>query len=221
MNERNGIWQDTIQANGLRSRYLDAGEGPLGLLLHGCPDHAWTWTDQISALSDAGYRAVAPFMRGYPPTEIPADGRYDPEVLGGRSGWAGAGRRIRVSLRSRERLGRGGRVCGPGASSGGGPTKRGDRNRSHRDAGPGLEPDRMHTSSTRAPDTFVHREQPERVDRLLLDWLGAESGAVPGAPARHRRSWDEPRAARWVPHTEPDSPPVLKFMSPTDPREPR
>jgi pimeloyl-ACP methyl ester carboxylesterase len=70
-----------IDANGLRFAYLDAGKGPLVLLLHGFPDNAWTWSAQIPSLSAAGYRAVAPFLRGYPPTEIPADGRYDAGVL--------------------------------------------------------------------------------------------------------------------------------------------
>ncbi len=82
MNQIGDIREDTIVANGLRFGYLEAGEGPLVLLLHGFPDNAWTWSRQIEALSSAGYRAVAPFIRGYFPTEIPADGRYDVGVLG-------------------------------------------------------------------------------------------------------------------------------------------
>ena len=82
MSKQSEIRQYEIDANGLRFGYLEAGEGPLVVLLHGFPDNAWTWTEQISALSEAGYRAAAPFIRGYPPTEIPADGRYDAEVLG-------------------------------------------------------------------------------------------------------------------------------------------
>jgi pimeloyl-ACP methyl ester carboxylesterase len=46
------------------------------LLLHGFPDNAWTWEAQLASLADAGYRAVAPFLRGYPPTAIPAAGCY-------------------------------------------------------------------------------------------------------------------------------------------------
>jgi pimeloyl-ACP methyl ester carboxylesterase len=77
------VTQDTVEANGIRFGLIEAGEGPLVLLLHGFPDNAWTWSRQIEALAHGGYRAVAPFMRGYAPTEIPPDGRYDAEALGG------------------------------------------------------------------------------------------------------------------------------------------
>jgi pimeloyl-ACP methyl ester carboxylesterase len=51
------------------------------LLLHGFPDSAHTWDAARPALAAAGFRAVSPFMRGYHPTAIPADGRYDTETL--------------------------------------------------------------------------------------------------------------------------------------------
>jgi pimeloyl-ACP methyl ester carboxylesterase len=76
------VKQDTVEANGLRFSYLAQGEGPLVLLLHGFPDTPYTWDHVIPAFADAGYRAVAPFMRGYHPTEIPADGAYDSDSLG-------------------------------------------------------------------------------------------------------------------------------------------
>jgi pimeloyl-ACP methyl ester carboxylesterase len=72
---------DTIRANGLTFSYLAEGSGPLVLLLHGFPDTAHTWDRSISELARAGFRAVAPFMRGYAPTEIPADGNYRVETL--------------------------------------------------------------------------------------------------------------------------------------------
>jgi pimeloyl-ACP methyl ester carboxylesterase len=75
------IEQGRVEANGLEFAYLAAGEGPLALLLHGFPDDAWTWDRQIDALAGAGYRAVAPFMRGYPPTGPAPDDRYDGEAL--------------------------------------------------------------------------------------------------------------------------------------------
>jgi pimeloyl-ACP methyl ester carboxylesterase len=71
-----------IEANGLRFEYLEAGQGPLVLLLHGFPDTAHTWDRTLPALAAAGYHAVAPFMRGYHPTAIPADDRYDTDTLG-------------------------------------------------------------------------------------------------------------------------------------------
>lgn len=60
-----------VQANGLRFAYLEEGEGPLVLLLHGFPDTAHTWDDIRPRLAAKGYRAVSPWMRGYAPTEIP------------------------------------------------------------------------------------------------------------------------------------------------------
>jgi len=72
----------TLEANGVKFAYLEQGQGPLVLLLHGFPDTAHTWDDVRPALADAGYHAVSPFMRGYAPTEIPADGKYDSDTLG-------------------------------------------------------------------------------------------------------------------------------------------
>jgi pimeloyl-ACP methyl ester carboxylesterase len=63
-----------IQANGLRFHYLEMGQGPLALCLHGFPDSPWTYRYLLPELAKAGYRAVAPFMRGYAPTEVPTDG---------------------------------------------------------------------------------------------------------------------------------------------------
>lgn len=60
-----------IQTDGLVQSVLEAGEGPLVLLLHGFPELAISWTAQIEALAAAGYRAVAPDMRGYGQTRAP------------------------------------------------------------------------------------------------------------------------------------------------------
>ena len=51
--------------NGMALSYLDAGAGPLVVLLHGFPDSADTWRYQIPALVAAGFRVVAPTLRGY------------------------------------------------------------------------------------------------------------------------------------------------------------
>ena len=66
----------TVQANGLQFGVLEAGSGPLALCLHGFPDAAHTWRHLLPALAGAGFHAVAPFMRGYAPTGVPADGAY-------------------------------------------------------------------------------------------------------------------------------------------------
>lgn len=75
------IATSTIEANGLTFGLLTAGDGPLALCLHGFPDSAWTWQHLLPALADAGFRAVAPFLRGYAPTSIPADGLYQPGAI--------------------------------------------------------------------------------------------------------------------------------------------
>jgi pimeloyl-ACP methyl ester carboxylesterase len=65
-----------VRANGLEFGLLEAGAGPLALCLHGFPDSAYTWRHLLPALAEAGFHAVAPFMRGYAPTAIPDDGRF-------------------------------------------------------------------------------------------------------------------------------------------------
>ena len=77
----NQIQQGRIRANGVDFAFLEAGEGPLLLMLHGYPDNAWTWEHQIPALAEAGHRVVAPFLRGYPPTEVVAGGYHDRATL--------------------------------------------------------------------------------------------------------------------------------------------
>ena len=71
----------TVNANGINFHYLEMGEGPLALCFHGFPDHAWSFRNLLPDLAEAGFRAVAPFMRGYAPTEPPADGRYQQVAL--------------------------------------------------------------------------------------------------------------------------------------------
>ena len=66
----------TVRANGLEVACREFGKGPLVVLLHGFPDTAETWDDLAEKLATAGYRAVAPHLRGYHPTTIPADGDY-------------------------------------------------------------------------------------------------------------------------------------------------
>jgi pimeloyl-ACP methyl ester carboxylesterase len=65
-----------VRANGLRFATLEAGDGPLVLCLHGFPDTAHTWRHLLPALAEAGFRAVAPWLRGYAPTDVPQDGDY-------------------------------------------------------------------------------------------------------------------------------------------------
>jgi pimeloyl-ACP methyl ester carboxylesterase len=73
---------ERVEANGVDYAFFAEGEGPLVLLLHGFPDTAHTWDDVRPVLARAGYRAVSPFLRGYHPTGLAPDGRYDGETLG-------------------------------------------------------------------------------------------------------------------------------------------
>jgi pimeloyl-ACP methyl ester carboxylesterase len=72
-----------VHANDLEFVILEAGpaHGPLALCLHGFPDSARTWRHLLPRMADAGFHAVAPFMRGYAPTGIPADGAYSVGAL--------------------------------------------------------------------------------------------------------------------------------------------
>ncbi len=60
-----------IEANGLVHHVVDAGEGPAVLLLHGFPDSADLWRNQVPVLVEAGYRVVAPDLRGFGDTDRP------------------------------------------------------------------------------------------------------------------------------------------------------
>lgn len=61
-----------IKSNGIRMRIAELGKGPLVLFVHGWPESWYSWRHQISALAAAGYRAVAPDMRGYGKSDKPA-----------------------------------------------------------------------------------------------------------------------------------------------------
>jgi pimeloyl-ACP methyl ester carboxylesterase len=75
------ITMDCIAANNTEFSYLECGSGKLALLLHGFPDTPQTWRHLMPQLANAGYRVVAPFMRGYAPSAVPADGCYQTAML--------------------------------------------------------------------------------------------------------------------------------------------
>lgn len=60
-----------VEANGLRFHCVTAGEGPLVMLLHGFPEFWYSWRHQIPALALAGFRVVAPDLRGYNDSDKP------------------------------------------------------------------------------------------------------------------------------------------------------
>jgi pimeloyl-ACP methyl ester carboxylesterase len=70
-------WLDvTVPAGQLRALTWGPQDGPIALCLHGFPDTAYGWRKLAPALVAAGYRVVAPFMRGYVPSSLPADGSF-------------------------------------------------------------------------------------------------------------------------------------------------
>jgi pimeloyl-ACP methyl ester carboxylesterase len=60
-----GIRDGYAELGEVRLHYVEAGEGPLVLLLHGFPEFWFSWRFQIPALAASGFRVVAPDMRGY------------------------------------------------------------------------------------------------------------------------------------------------------------
>lgn len=69
---------------GLRLHWVEAGDGPLVLLLHGFPEHWLAWRRQLPALAAAGFRAVAPDLRGYNLSDKPEGvSSYRMEALAG------------------------------------------------------------------------------------------------------------------------------------------
>jgi pimeloyl-ACP methyl ester carboxylesterase len=61
----------TVATNGIQVHYVEQGEGPLVVFCHGFPESWYSWRHQLSALAQAGYRAVALDMRGYGGTSKP------------------------------------------------------------------------------------------------------------------------------------------------------
>jgi pimeloyl-ACP methyl ester carboxylesterase len=70
-----------VHARNVEFAYFEMGSGPLALCLHGFPDTAHSWLPFMTRLAAAGYRCVAPFTRGYAPTEIPVDGCFQTAAL--------------------------------------------------------------------------------------------------------------------------------------------
>jgi len=65
-----------LDVNGIRMHATTTGHGPTVLLLHGFPDTHAVWRKQVGPLAAAGYRVLAPDLRGYGRTEAPG-GVYD------------------------------------------------------------------------------------------------------------------------------------------------
>jgi pimeloyl-ACP methyl ester carboxylesterase len=71
-----------VSANGNRFHVVEAGTGPLVLFLHGFPEFWYAWHHQLTAVADAGFRAVAVDLRGYGASDKPPRG-YDGYTMAG------------------------------------------------------------------------------------------------------------------------------------------
>src|SRR5258708_34746233 len=67
------IKESDVDVNGISLHVTEQGEGPAVLFCHGFPDTSYTWRRQMTAIASAGYRAIAPDMRGYGRSSAPAD----------------------------------------------------------------------------------------------------------------------------------------------------
>ena len=86
-----GPWTHRIvRANGIALHVAEAGAGPLVLLLHGFPQFWWAWHEQLTALADAGYRAVAVDLRGFGASDKPPRGYDAPNLAADMAALVGA-----------------------------------------------------------------------------------------------------------------------------------
>lgn len=78
---QDGPWTHReIAANGARFHIVEAGAGPLVVLLHGFPTLWWSWRRQVQTYAAAGYHVVAMDLRGYGGSDHTPHG-YDPTTL--------------------------------------------------------------------------------------------------------------------------------------------
>jgi pimeloyl-ACP methyl ester carboxylesterase len=76
------IKEDYVVAGGIRTRYFEAGDGPVVILLHGSSlaIDAWsTWHNTIPALA-TDFRVLAPDLVGFGLSDIPPDGKHIPRL---------------------------------------------------------------------------------------------------------------------------------------------
>ena len=82
MGSASGMAHRWVDVGGLRLHCVEAGTGPLVVLLHGFPEFWYAWRHQLPALAAAGYRVVAPDLPGYNTSDKPPQVRdYRPRLL--------------------------------------------------------------------------------------------------------------------------------------------
>jgi pimeloyl-ACP methyl ester carboxylesterase len=68
-----GLKEYEVATNGVSLHVTEQGKGPAVLFCHGFPDTSYTWRRQMKDIASAGYRAIAPDMRGYGRSSAPSD----------------------------------------------------------------------------------------------------------------------------------------------------
>jgi pimeloyl-ACP methyl ester carboxylesterase len=68
-----GVTHRMVETNGIRLHLAEQGRGPLVILCHGFPECWYSWRHQLRALAEAGFRAVAPDLRGYGRSDRPEE----------------------------------------------------------------------------------------------------------------------------------------------------
>jgi pimeloyl-ACP methyl ester carboxylesterase len=68
-----GVTHRMVETNGIRLHVAEQGRGPLVILCHGFPECWYSWRHQLGALAEAGFRAVAPDLRGYGRSDRPEE----------------------------------------------------------------------------------------------------------------------------------------------------
>jgi pimeloyl-ACP methyl ester carboxylesterase len=82
LHDHGELRQGYAEVGDVQLHYVEAGDGPLIVLLHGFPEFWFGWRQQIRPLAEAGFRVVAPDMRGYNLSSRPAGvGAYNADRL--------------------------------------------------------------------------------------------------------------------------------------------
>ncbi len=74
-----GVEHHTVRVNSIKLHYVEAGQGPPVILLHGFPETWFAWRKQIPVLAQH-YRVIVPDLRGYGESEKPLTG-YDKRTM--------------------------------------------------------------------------------------------------------------------------------------------
>jgi pimeloyl-ACP methyl ester carboxylesterase len=71
MTQQPSVQHRMVETNGIRLHVAELGQGPAVILCHGWPETWYSWRHQLAALAKAGFRALAPDMRGYGRSDRP------------------------------------------------------------------------------------------------------------------------------------------------------